>query len=162
MGNFFSFLSIHGPARSGDAHYVQEFPLSVSAIGDRRSAQLLIFCCCAPPTVAQKRRRRRQRRWRRKRGVPFSLEPIDGDGNEKIKLHIRGGASIAASADAAIGSPRSAGLRSAVYGPRPGLSRSGPVLLSTSRPRGNSHLPFSDGQQGGKWANGAWTRGWVV
>lgn len=128
-----------------------------SAIGDQRSS--LFFCCSAPhPTVAQKRRRRR----RRQRRVPFSLEPIDGDGNEKIKLHIRGGASIAASADAAIGSPRSAGPRSAVYGPRPGLSRSGPVLLSTSRARGNSHLPFSDGQQGGKWANGAWTRGWVV
>lgn len=63
-----------------------------SAIGDQRSS--LFFVVAPPPTVAQKRRRRRQRRWRRKRGVPFSLEPIDGDGNEKIKLHIRGGASI--------------------------------------------------------------------
>lgn len=52
-----------------------------SAIGDQRSS--LFFVVAPPPTVAQKRRRRRQRRWRRKRGVPFSLEPIDGDGNEK-------------------------------------------------------------------------------
>lgn len=54
-----------------------------SAIGDQRSS--LFFVVPPPPTVAQKRRRRRrrQRRWRRKRGVPFTLEPIDGDGNKK-------------------------------------------------------------------------------
>lgn len=128
-----------------------------SAIGDQRSS--LFFVVPPPPHCRAKATATAAKAVAEETGRPF-FSRADRRGRErKIKLHIRGGASIAASADAAIGSPRSAGLRSAVYGPRPGLSRSGPVLLSTSRPRGNSHLPFSDGQQGGKWANGQMEHG---